>query len=370
MKKVLRILLSLMLFLTFFTTLGVSGEAFENKTKIKQSISDYSDIISKYKDKDEFTATYGGAYINDDGILVMYFTEKASKELKDNILKNARQEMIIRESKYSYDDLNKLMKYLDNNKKLNELYDVVSYRVDERENKIILEIYKIDNKKLNKFVKEILDSPAIEIINTDDIGHDEASPVINGEIISSSSGSSTIGFPATRNGTNGFVIAAHGVGAVGDNITYNGSVVGTVRARYYANEVDAAFVEITNPNYYMSTKMTNSTFLSGYVFASLSPVGTPIYRHGGFSGRTSGTVTSNNATFYVNGVQFTNLSTSGYSSQSGDSGSPVTLQEKDSDTGGYPLIGIHKGASGSTRYYCRYEYIRLSTRLNVSMYIP
>lgn len=79
-------------------------------------------------------------------------------------------------------------------------------------------------------------------------------------IISCDSGAgSTLGFCATRNGVEGYVTAGHSADRIGEEFTYNGTVIGEVphTAWYQNTTADAGFIRV-------NTKGTLTNYIMGY----------------------------------------------------------------------------------------------------------
>ncbi|HHV09464.1 MAG TPA: hypothetical protein GXX75_04180 [Clostridiales bacterium] len=106
--------------------------------------------------------------------------------------------------------------------------------------------------------------------------------------------------------------------------------------------------------------------LAGLVGQSYLPTGTGIYMYGADSGLQYGTIDSYNVTSSSGSVTFTDLVKATYSSQTGDSGSPIVLY--DGNHGGVSkvtLIGTHRGTESDGKKTFS-KYLNISNQLGIT----
>ena len=198
-------------------------------------------------------------------------------------------------------------------------------------------------------------------------------------ILSSLNEYSTLGFPATRYGVSGFVVAGHAAPTNGISFSYqsnNGSVsVGTSTGNSFRSHstADAAFISAAStisPTNYLAS-------LGGYIWDAYTeelPVNTNIVTNvtmtGGETGYSVGEIVSNNGVVYHSGsIVIENQYVATYQGRGGDSGAPVLIYDGYfQGTPKYTLIGIHCAHEGNRCSYFS-SYANIVNELNVQ-WIP
>lgn len=300
----------------------------------------------------EYDEVYGGSYINENGELVVLLTDNVYKNRKMIREYTEDENTIIRTCQYSYNELmkiigtinEKLQYLLEQGIIIDEMYDDVYL------NRVIFRIRDLDDEK-EQVIRDIIDSGCMEFRNSERGAVLEETLRGGIGITSSDNGkTSTLGFCATRNGVEGYVVAGHSADRIGEKFTYNGTVIGEVtHTAYYQNTTaDAGFIKASSSgtlsNYIMGYKCISAT---GYEY----PYGTRISMYGQASGLKSGMIYSYHSSFNESGLYGTYTTIdhvkADYSSQGGDSGAPVFLYE-----GNYngvslcTLLGIHSADIG------------------------
>ena len=133
---------------------------------------------------------------------------------------------------------------------------------------------------------------------------------------------------------------------------------GRVKKRQYSGSVDAAFVA-TNLLYTLTNDLAfpNSSNTITYLDNTMCPVlilGQTIAHDGYSTHYQSGSITSLNYSNTFNGVLFTNLILTNYSSSGGDSGGPAFIP---STVYGGRVAGIHKGSTPDGKVVVNADYI-------------
>ncbi len=186
---------------------------------------------------------------------------------------------------------------------------------------------------------------------------------------------SSIGFAATRNGVDGFVIAGHAGDSTSQMFLYNNLAFGRVTATafYDYSSADAAFVKNSGAVYgsnliaEIAICHNTATGISDY------PVGALIYKYGGTTKLTSGKIISNYYTTAadlnsngINDLHLTNQTTADYNSDDGDSGCPVFVIEG-MYNGKYTcqLLGVHSCITRSFGDSVFSKYYKIVEELNV-----
>lgn len=166
-----------------------------------------------------------------------------------------------------------------------------------------------------------------------------------------------------RNGVKGYVTAGHVCKKVGDEISYNGTVIGTVKEHhFYQNSIaDCGFIESNGAAY------TSGAVMGGYYIDAVAeyPVNTVIYMYGKKSGLQNGKICKCNHTYTPPGpnpITVIDHVGADYKSQGGDSGAPVFVYTGWKN-GRYTctLIGIHTAGQHDTKFvgsvFCKYGNI-------------
>ena len=268
---------------------GKTEEFYQNQTKsiiqynqllnsLKPESQNYSDHnksiawsrntpVSKSNSSNQiYDDCYGGAYIDDNGNLVVLLTDN-TYPTRQKIKDYTRDSLIqTKTCKYSYNEIMNVINTL--NSHLDELRDcgadLNSIYSDPKNNRVIISIRNLNDYK-ESLVRDIIDAEFMVFQNAE-----EEFEMQSGTSISMQGGSTiyntstkknaTLGFCAIRNGKKGYVTASHFAKKVGQQISYNGTVIGTVtQTQYYNNATaDAAFIESNG------AAIPTGTILGGY----------------------------------------------------------------------------------------------------------
>lgn len=366
MKK---IVLLVAILLSCLLSIGAGTISYANESKIPELSEDEKNSMAKYdetflrKQSDstesylklqellsvhdcELYNVYGGAYIDENGNLIVLITQ--IKDEFANAIYSVDDRIIIKECEYSYQELTEIMNIINDYKNIKDIFsdEFDHYMLVDADNRIVVYLKNCNESNIQEFKKRILDSDAIMFKQSIDDGTEEAT-IKAGAKISSSSGSASVGYRVKLNGVTGIVTAAHFV-TNGDNVSYSGNTIGTCTVSVYSGSVDAAFVEVTGETL-SNTIDGGSTVLSTTISEPGS--GTVINKRGFKTYSTSGTVYSTNASWTINGVNFTNLTAATYDSDNGDSGGVVYSYI--SSTGTRLTLGIHKGRHNGYAHYVK-----------------
>ncbi len=328
-------------------------EFLENQVKARENYNNIMNALSVNlaEDKPNYPNTYGGAYINSDGNLVVYMTEE---HFKDN-LKNLKdsKDIIFENCKYSYNKLTDLMnvmnKYvLENNNDIT--LNIKEFGIKDDKNCIVVRLSDCSNEKVDDFKKQILDEEAIQFETA--IGEYKLQTNINaGCEIETNIAYASVGYRAKKDTKEGFVTAAHAV-ELNQDVLKGANKIGTCSARVYAGEVDAVFVEITDSSY-TPTNVIEGSSNSISEDTALCIVGEIVFKCGKTTKITSGKVADINVTIDIGGVRFTNLTRASYDSEAGDSGGIVysNVERK--------TLGVHKSRNDDLKLaaFCKADSV-------------
>ena len=369
-------------------TTEIEGISVENTTSLdeeflraeQESLSQYdseflenhdSSVIDYQKMLDSFLKTrsgdiiypeyYGGAYIDDEGDLIVYTKYPAIAEFN---LANATSGSIdfeIKAAEYSYNELNDMMDLLNDFKEKNNNSKTArnfnTYWLSDSTNEIVVALEDMSPNRIMQFRKQVVDSPMITFQQAEPAYlttniHPGAEVV---RTISPSGNGSSVGYRAKRNGVNGYVTAAHAVSLNDSMLLKGGRIHGKVTAWRYSGSVDAAFVRTdsgftpTNSLRLSSGTNTLSTTLSQ------PGVGTVINKLGRTTGHSSGKIVSTNTSYTYNGRTITNLTSANLNVNNGDSGGIVYSFISSSNT--RHTLGILHAKNGARAFYVKANQI-------------
>ena len=375
MKNKIFILFCFIFLLTIGTINAVSAISIEDKNNINdkklKSNSEQSEIGNKIdkllKVNDSYPSYYGGMYITEDSkYLILQIVKdnlpttndeeynvyneilKISDSVKIEYVENSYIEL-----KNIYDSINEYYKKYDYIVKKAEFNNYVGHYIDIKNNVVVVKFMDDTNinQEIKKFKKLVIDSEIIKYSKGED-GVDE-SDLDAGAGISVTNGTCSMGYRVRVLGQNGYITAGHCFNA--NNVTI---MTGKVKNRQYSGSVDAAFVA-TNTFYTPTNNLAfpNSSNTITYLNSTMCPVlilGQTIAHDGYTTHYQSGSITSLSYSHTFNGVLFTNLILTNYSSSGGDSGGPAFIP---STTYGGKVAGIHKGSTEDGKVVVNADYI-------------
>lgn len=311
---------------------------------------------------------YGGAYINEDGILVVTQTVAAKSGLNSLLSGTYTIDTV----KYSYNELSNLKKGIDDKcntlrgdlsncseKEETLLNSITSFYISQKNNSVVVGITELSKDKIEDFYSVFGKSSAIEFVEGNQ--NTTTTSLHPGGPLTSPAGSLSIGWPAyfyddNGNVCRGFVSAGHAFSA-GDSVTVNGVAVGTCVASAFYGRNDAALIKITDPNYSVSNTVAVSGITLSNTRYMLVSEGSTIYKVGSNSGLRSGTVTSTDGTvrYTINGEQVTisNVLVTNAINLGGDSGGIVYCRSGNA----YYAIGTASGSKYSGAYLTESSFI-------------
>ena len=368
MKKIIIIILCVLFALTIMASsyseetenetkneiLGYSIEYFEIQAKC---LIEYERIVNSFETDDKgntvYPDWYAGAFMDHEkGQIVIYTTDFT--ELKCLQQLSVNEELIRYEYRpHSRNELDRVVSKISG--LIDELKqkDIIIYGVytDEVESAVHITIEKIEGNT-HSLLSSLLDCDFLII----EQGEEEQEEVNIGGGYPLNNG--TLGFAASRNGVNGYVISGHVGHPNGTPLYYSGTSIGGVQYNSYYNgsTADAAFV-LSNGNF----GRTSAVYTGGRIISASTvalPTGTTVVKSGKATGQTVGSITSINQTSTSNGISFYNQTRTNYSSDNGDSGGPVMVYYGISNGQTlYKLVGIHRSSTDSYAVFSPYANI-------------
>lgn len=314
--------------------------------------------------------TFGGAYYKGDTLYISttklddftaYSESLASAFYSDSVSTYSDQadsqnpKIIFEEVKYSYQELLEAQKTV--NEMSSEIGSYYNY-VNEFDNCLVIgSEYELSDETKNLLAQTLqMDNLQYEV--TPDDYADDVTYAVNGDQIVNSTANSgySLGAAVKWKSTNfageevtyrGWITSGHGT-AVGDVFKYNGSVMGKVVRRDYADALDSCLILRDDESTVGGSTKLHGTDLSFSVYNSPKS-GQIVTMYGSTSGTTSGAIQTISFSRTINGVQFNNLIQAQYTSLPGDSGAPL-IQDRKND--GLTLVGINKGHYTFSGAYC------------------
>ncbi len=377
-NKPLYILFACVFLLTAFSSLFVGASATSDKTIADRELTTYlnkqdesNEIYNKllqsftqdgkYHLEENYPDYYAGAYIGENGNLVIL-----TKNAQDADIVDLRQicgdgDYVIQSAKYSFNELLSAKKQISSlwakacEKKLFE-QQPFSVSIRDDYNKVFIGVADIEHKALLDYLTKDIDASMYELYESvapQEMGNYYPGDYINGD----TSGSAGYKAKLTISGEEktGFITAGHVTG--GSNI-YTGWThlikIGNTIVEQNSGSVDAAFVELTGNNTF-ANQVEGYTITPGV--SVIPAINSTVYKIGNSSDITSGTVISNmNESWWnVDGVpvKFINLCDTTVYCEDGDSGG--LMYTKTGTT--YKVIGNIKGGGGGIYSATKHSYL-------------
>lgn len=309
----------------------------------------------KYGMEEHYPEYYGGAYIDNNGYLVILVKNATQLNIDEVRAICGESGYEIKTASFSMNELIEAKNQFSQNalSKRSSGVKFVSISIREEQNKIFVGISDL-NDGINSITKNI-NSNMFEIYECSAKLQEFSSFKPGDSIDADCGGSAGYGATLSINGTKktGFITAAH---VTNGSDVYTGwthiNKLGNTIVEKNSGSVDAAFVELTNCH-------TFNNKIDGYsITPNVSVIPAPnsiVYKIGSQSGTTSGKIISNinETTWEINGsyYTFTNLCETDVSCVSGDSGG--LMYTKSGTT--YKVIGTIKGGGGGLFYATKHS---------------
>lgn len=379
-KKITVLILVICLIITNIVAFGdIAISEDEFLTNQDESLMQINLFLSKYNDNGIYPDYYADSYIDKYGKLVILVTDDSKEIIQEIQDVTNNSDIQIRKVKYSLNDMNSAMdeivSAIENIKTREPILSSIGINVYNNEINLklfqsieevnvlsrdttsdMINITYVDFPTKSEIELENLNAKA-EVGLTGEVQNRYSVPLKAGQYINNNS---TLTFCATKNGKTGFVMSAHSTDGYNSNVVLGPNVVGKVKLNVPTG-IDAAWVEITNSNYYITNSLVPSYSIQGSG-SFYYPVGTLVYGTGKSSGRQSTTIKEYNASYfnpYINSLlidviilekPFTN----------GDSGGPVTVRVQ-----GYELIFGMISVKDNNDTYCT-KFTKIIQGLGVS----
>ena len=361
----------------------LTSEELEFYTRQSESINQYKTLLSSFNENNNtrniseqiYDDNYGGAYIDEEGNLIVLQVNPSSQSVRQTKTITSNNDLTILDCEYSFNELisvittiNDSLEYL-----LQQNIIITSMYEDVYSNRVIIDVLNLTSEK-ETLIRSLINSPCMVIQNSS--CREQFTSVTDlkgGDEIYNSEDSSTLGFCATKQGTEGFVISGHVGDKFGEVFYSTGRNIGTVTDTAYYNRscADAAYVTKSSA---VNTTNLIGIFKCHYLASELSdfPVGAQVSKFGIKTGITTGQILSNYHTSYTVkdstsvGYYFIQQATASFEVYDGDSGGPVYMV-KDVINGQVTckLLGI---ISSRNKTYGHDEYYAVFSKLHLIEY--
>ncbi|MBE6952948.1 MAG: hypothetical protein E7452_05285 [Ruminococcaceae bacterium] len=314
---------------------------------------------------DAYPDYYAGAYIREDGKLVVLLTNTA-KANTDSVYALARSsDLIVSTATVSLNELTAQRELIANawqtlrqskaedmpDDLLNLLDSFVGFGIEERNNRIVVSLKEVSGNNISAFKKYLTSYDRIYFEQCASFEKQNSPrPLYLGtpvEVrIELDLYSGSVGYRCYRNinGTfeYGFATAGHFANTINQTVYVGGGniVCGTTMLTQQSGTLDAAFVK-SNEAIEVQNKTADMTIIAGSWCTSF-PEGMTVYKYGAASSQTSGTIGSNSYSFSNDGIDFEDMLRCSYDAEDGDSGGIVYTYIN----GDYAVVGIHYGELG------------------------
>lgn len=350
-----------------------ASHQWEANEKLTKLLGSFGTSANRFNEQvPQYPAYYGGAYIAENGKLIIYVHGDLEKSRRAISAIIGESNVDFQQARFSYKYLTDLMDELNEfvirKKDPSAMRNFEAFALMDKENKIVVDLKDFSEQQIAAFHKAVSESDAISFRKAEGemVLEADLNPGCKAALNTSGTSYGSFGFKAKRNsdGKLGMVTAGHVINS-GETLYYGATAIGVCSVRQISGSIDASFVPITSPATYVPSNTlcgTASDLLS--TTTSLPGVGTVVNKRGATTGYSSGTIVSTNATWTspTSGNTLTNITTANYTSDSGDSGGIVYTYISSSGT--RPTVGIHTGAIGSTRYFTKASLVLSSLGLS------
>lgn len=358
-------------------SIEIDSERLQNESQANAQYNRLLENIHEKTDTDAYPGYYGGAYIDQEGHLIVCVTEdRAKTEVIDSIGKfTGNPDIKIKTVKFSFNELihaqneiSNIMVQLTSEESADNdgvaktgvslieshpQYEVVksisAVYTDEEKNALMVQVMDLSNEKIDAFKKAFSSIKCVEFSegynNTPTVSWQPGRGIWN-----FNGGRFSTGYPvyftnSSGSRERGFITAGHayatsGANAYTANSTSSTYLLATLVRSQFSGSTDAALMRIVGSTYTMS----GTTFYGGVTLASdrytLPAQGAVVYKEGSTTGVTVGVVNSTNYTVDYGTVTLTNMLNTSALNLGGDSGGPMYV----SSNGVYSIVGSMSGS--------------------------
>lgn len=310
---------------------------------------------------------YGGMYIDESGVLNVLVKDEVNNTRSVVTRVVGSEDVVLHSCLYSYSELLHTLKCIDAYNLANpdsEVYkNFKAAKLDDINNKVVVELRDCSNDKISAFKNNVVDSPIIvfEQTTNEPVEHGlrSGSPVYwdkNGSLFQA-----TMGYRAMLNNVVGWVTAAHAYKQGQSVYNLSKQEVGRCKNHVYQGSTDAAFCQSLDSGYAPELGLIGGASLS----KSTAPivVGMAVNLYGSVTGVSVGSIANSSFSFTTeSGIYLSDVAVSDYYSEGGDSGGPIVYTQN----GINYIVGIHHGKYGGDPIVIKESNIR--SQLGAAIY--
>lgn len=292
-----------------------------------------------------FPDYYGGCFIDDDNNLNVLVVD-GKQELADTL---KTMGILIKTCKYTYSELSGIMDKVNNFMQTNpehELFiDLLSVYLNEEYNEIIVETRDATPEFISMFKECISSSDSIKIQEPEGEGiiMETESVGCGSKITSAKPSNMSLSCRVKKGDKEGFLTVAHAIPSLepGKNTVFlNNKPVAVCTQKINEGMVDAAFCEITDPDFVVTNEISGTDFILDT--ETTEAIVGEIINSEGYNTSSSGKVVSTKLSFMINKKCFHDMVKGNYEGIPGDSGSIIFIYNPEKDK--CYTVGIQKGA--------------------------
>lgn len=304
------------------------------------------DGFEKENGKIKYPDDYAGAYI-EDCVLHICLTELSPEreEYYKELCGQIDPEFEVKS--YSRDQLQEIRDVIEEK----NIDDIVSIGLSEKDNEIIVGVLNDCKDVRDEIYNALPQVMEVEKKNEVPINIVEKEPMITdvalkgGMQLTNKNGSRfTLGISGTYRGDDALLTCGHAFKTKGEEVYYNGNLIGTVTKLKYGNSdyYDYAVVKITESGFSTTNKLASGTVIKS--INKLPVEGMTVKKYGAKTGITQGIVTAVDIAFEDEHGNVTyGLMEASFSTEKGDSGGPVYASSN--------MYGTVTGHIGSHSYF-------------------
>lgn len=307
-----------------------------------------------------FPDYYGGTFIDDNNNLNVLVVD-GKEEMADQL---RMMGIILKPCKFSYNELTGIMDKFNTfmlSHPHHEFYeDILSVYLFEEQNEITVQVISATPKFIEMFKTLISSSDAINIIepNGSVCLKDTIDFPCGTKIESAKPSNMSLCCRVKKDKVEGFLTAGHAIPSLEPDksiIYFFQSPIAVCTQMQNSEKIDAAFCEITDPDFIVSNKIDGTDFELDTATVEAIP-GELV----GFSGQrtsTAGKIVSTNLSFSINGTFFYDMVKTSFGTEPGDSGGIVYIYNPETDK--CYVVGIQKGSFIGERmsFYCKIDHV-------------
>lgn len=289
----------------------------------------YNDMLDGFEKENgeiQYPDDYAGAYI-EDCVLHICLTEVSPEreEYYKELCGQIDPEFEVKS--YSRDQLQEIRDVIEEK----NIDDIVSVGLSEKDNEIIVGVLNDYENVRDEIYSALPQVMEVGEMNELPINIIEREPMIMDvalkggmQLTNERGGKFTLGISGTYKGDDALLTCGHAFETTGEEVYYNGDLIGTVTKRRYGDSdyYDYAVVKITKSGFSITNKLASGTVIKS--ISKLPVEGMTVKKYGSKTGITQGIVTAVDVAYEGEHGDVTyGLMEASFTTEKGDSGGPV-----------------------------------------------